>query len=49
MSSSPARTLPKPSYFTWLEWREGRIGFIHDYRCVRYMATDAELFFAPTA
>jgi hypothetical protein len=21
---------PKPSYITWLEWREGRISFIRD-------------------
>jgi RNA polymerase sigma-70 factor (ECF subfamily) len=26
----------------WLEWRDGRISFIHDYRHVRYVAADAE-------
>jgi RNA polymerase sigma factor (sigma-70 family) len=38
---------PKPSYFMWLEWRDGRISFIHDYRYVRYVVTDAELALAP--
>jgi ketosteroid isomerase-like protein len=33
----------KPSYFMWLEWRDGRISFIRDYRHVRYVARDAEL------
>ena len=33
----------KPSYIMWLEWRDGRISFIHDYRYVRYVTTDAEL------
>jgi RNA polymerase sigma-70 factor (ECF subfamily) len=37
----------KPSYFMWLEWTDGRIGFIHDYRYVRYVADDAELVLAP--
>jgi RNA polymerase sigma-70 factor (ECF subfamily) len=31
----------------WLEWRDGRISFIHDYRHVRYVAADAELALAP--
>lgn len=39
----------KPSYFMWLEWRDGRISFIHDYRYVRYVVTDAELALAPDA
>jgi RNA polymerase sigma-70 factor (ECF subfamily) len=39
----------KPSYFMWLEWRDGRISFIHDYRYVRYIAADAELALAPAA
>ncbi len=43
------RADPKPSYFMWLEWRDGRISFIHDYRYVRYIAADAELAFAPPA
>jgi RNA polymerase sigma factor (sigma-70 family) len=37
------RSDPKPDYFMWLEWREGRISFIRDYRYVRYVADDAEL------
>jgi RNA polymerase sigma factor (sigma-70 family) len=43
------RADPKPSYFMWLEWRDGRISFIHDYRYVRYVAADAELALAPAA
>ena len=27
----------KPSYFMWLEWRDGRISFIRDYKHVRYV------------
>ena len=23
---------PKPSYMMWLEWRDGQITYIHDYR-----------------
>jgi hypothetical protein len=41
------RADPKPSYFMWLEWRDGRISFIHDYRYVRYVVADAELTLAP--
>ncbi|HEX9391766.1 MAG TPA: sigma-70 family RNA polymerase sigma factor [Usitatibacteraceae bacterium] len=41
------RADPKPSYMMWLEWREGRISFIRDYRHVRYVAADAELVLAP--
>ena len=37
----------KPSYFMWLEWTDGRISFIHDYRYVRYVVDDAELVLAP--
>jgi hypothetical protein len=33
----------------WLEWRRGRISFIHDYRYVRYVTADAELTLAPEA
>jgi len=43
------RADPKPSYFMWLEWRDDRISFIHDYRYVRYIAADAELALAPPA
>ncbi len=30
----------------WLEWREGRISFIRDYRYVGYVADDAGLVLA---
>ncbi|MGZ5874960.1 MAG: sigma-70 family RNA polymerase sigma factor [Bradyrhizobium sp.] len=40
---------PKPSYFMWLEWRDGRISLIRDYRYARYVAADAELVLAPDA
>jgi RNA polymerase sigma factor (sigma-70 family) len=43
------RADPKPSYLMWLEWRDRRISFIHDYRYVRYIAADAELALAPDA
>jgi hypothetical protein len=36
----------------WLEWRDGRISFIRDYRYVRYVryvAADAELVLATDA
>ena len=41
------RADPKPSYMMWLEWRDGRIDFIRDYRYVRYAVADAELALAP--
>ena len=41
------RADPDPSYFMWLEWRDDRIAFIHDYRHVRYVVADAELVLAP--
>jgi RNA polymerase sigma factor (sigma-70 family) len=44
-----SRADPKPSYVMWLEWRDGRISFIHDYRYVRYVTADAELTPAPEA
>jgi RNA polymerase sigma-70 factor (ECF subfamily) len=43
------RTDAKPGYIMWLEWREGKISFIRDYRYVRYVVTDAELALAPDA
>jgi RNA polymerase sigma factor (sigma-70 family) len=43
------RADPKPSYIMWLEWREGQISFIRDYRYVRYVSADAELTLAPKA
>lgn len=33
----------KPSYMMWLEWADGRIRFIRDYRYVRYVVDEAEL------
>jgi hypothetical protein len=39
----------KPSYLMWLEWTDGRISFIRDYRYVRYVVDDAELVLAPDA
>jgi len=39
----------KPSYLMWLEWADGRISFIRDYRYVRYVVDDAELVLAPDA
>lgn len=43
------RADPKPNHFMWLEWHEGRITFIRDYRYVRYVADDAELVLARDA
>jgi hypothetical protein len=43
------RADPKPSYIMWLEWRDGRISFIRDYRYARYVVADAELSLAPDA
>ena len=40
---------PEPSYIMWLEWRDGQITFIRDYRYVRYVIADAELTLAPEA
>jgi hypothetical protein len=37
----------KPSYLMWLEWTDGRISFIRDYKYVRYVIDDAELVTAP--
>ena len=39
------RTDTKPSYMMWLEWVDGRIKFIRDYRYVRYVVAEAELVF----
>ena len=33
----------------WLEWRDERVSFIHDYRHVRYVVADAELALAADA
>lgn len=37
------RTDTKPVHFMWLEWRDGRISFIRDYRYVGYVTDDAGL------
>jgi len=37
----------QPSYLMWLEWRDGLISFIRDYKYVRYVINDAELVLAP--
>jgi RNA polymerase sigma factor (sigma-70 family) len=37
----------KTSYLMWLEWADGQISFIRDYRYVRYVVDDAELVLAP--
>jgi RNA polymerase sigma-70 factor (ECF subfamily) len=39
----------RPSYMMWLEWADGRIRFIRDYRYVRYVLAEAELMLAPMA
>jgi RNA polymerase sigma factor (sigma-70 family) len=39
----------KPSYLMWLEWANGRISFIRDYKYVRYVVDDAELVLAADA
>ena len=36
----------KPSYFMWLEWTDGKISLIRDYRHVPYVVDDAELILA---
>jgi RNA polymerase sigma-70 factor (ECF subfamily) len=33
---------PTPSNIMWLEWRDGRISFIRDYRYVRYVTAVTE-------
>ncbi|MBZ9706332.1 sigma-70 family RNA polymerase sigma factor [Mesorhizobium sp. ESP7-2] len=43
------RAAPKPSHFMWLEWREGQISFIRDYRYTSYVLDDAELVLAREA
>ena len=43
------RAASTPSHFMWLEWRDGRISFIRDYRYVGYVIADAELALASNA
>jgi RNA polymerase sigma-70 factor (ECF subfamily) len=38
----PGETI-EPAYFMWIEWRDGRIAFIHDYRYARYVMDGAAL------
>jgi RNA polymerase sigma factor (sigma-70 family) len=38
-----------PSYLMWLEWKDGRISFIRDYKYVRYVIDEAELVLAAYA
>jgi RNA polymerase sigma-70 factor (ECF subfamily) len=37
---------PGPAYFMWIEWKDGQIAFIHDYRYTRYVLDGAELTLA---
>lgn len=41
-----AQMMEKPAYFMWLEWLDGRISFIRDYRHLTYIMNDADLVFA---
>ena len=41
-----SRSDPRPSYMMWLEWRNGQISLIRDYRYVRYIAAEADLVLA---
>jgi hypothetical protein len=36
----------RPNHLMWLEWRDGLITFIRDYRYVGYVIDDADLLFA---
>jgi len=36
-------SMSTPSHFMWLEWRDGQIALIRDYRYVPYVILDAEL------
>ena len=36
----------RPDYLMWLEWKDGKISFIRDYKYVRYVVEDAEIVFA---
>jgi RNA polymerase sigma-70 factor (ECF subfamily) len=33
----------KPSYFILLEWQDGKVASIRDFRYVKYIANEAEL------
>ena len=33
----------EPAYFMWIEWKDGQIAFIHDYRYARYVLDGADL------
>jgi RNA polymerase sigma-70 factor (ECF subfamily) len=36
-----------PAYVMWVEWRDGQISFIRDYRYSRYVFADADLTLVP--
>ncbi len=40
---------PRPAYFMWLEWMDGQITTIRDYRYVRYVREGAEVELLPKA
>ena len=44
-----SKTCDQPAGVMWLEWTDGRISFIRDYKYVRYVIDDAELILAPDA
>jgi hypothetical protein len=39
----------KPNHLMWLEWTDGWISFIREYKYVRYVIDDAELVLASDA
>jgi RNA polymerase sigma-70 factor (ECF subfamily) len=41
------RAQARPSYMMWLEWVDGRIRLIRDYRYVRYVVAEVDLALAP--
>ena len=48
-SKLESKTCDQPAGVMWLEWTDGRISFIRDYKYVRYVIDDAELILAPDA
>lgn len=43
------RAAPRPAYIMWLEWADGQIAFIRDYRYTRYILDGAALELLPEA
>ena len=43
----PGRGEGRPGYFIELQWRDGRVSLIRDFRHVPYIARDAALELAP--